>query len=118
METDNKWVNKRAGDGEAQPEKGGVAARLMAATVFLRQENRKLASDKHNILLLLIFPAWLPRNPTLPSNSPIWKPLPPTGSIKMRQIPFSHYASRRKDGQTDGRTDVPNMSKSNNSHDP
>lgn len=89
--------------------KGGVPARLMGATVFLRQENRKLASDKHNILLL-IFPAWLPWNPTLPSNSPIWKLLPPSGSIKMRQIPFSHYVSRR--------TDVPNMSKSNKSHDP
>lgn len=46
------------------------------ASVFVRQENRKLASHKHNILLL-IFPAWLPSNPTLPSNSPIWKPPPP-----------------------------------------
>lgn len=63
-------------DGEGQPEKGDVTARLMGATVFVRQENRKLASDKHNILLW-IFPAWLPWNPTLPSDSPIWKVLPP-----------------------------------------
>lgn len=84
------------GGGSAR--KGGVTARLMGATVFIRQENRKVASDKHNILLL-IFPAWLPWNPTLPSNSPIWKLLPPTGSIKMRQITFSHYVSRRTDGR-------------------
>lgn len=46
-------------DDGGQPEKGVVTARLMDASVFGRQENRKLASHKHNILLL-IFPAWLP----------------------------------------------------------
>lgn len=55
---------------------------LMDDSVFVRAEKRKLASDKHNILLL-IFPAWLPWNPTLPNDSPVWKPLPFPGSIKM-----------------------------------
>lgn len=40
----------------------------MDASVFVRTRNRKQASDKHNILLLLIFPARLQWNPTLPGD--------------------------------------------------
>lgn len=36
--------------------------------MFVRTRNRKQASDKHNILLLLIFPARLQWNPTLPGD--------------------------------------------------
>lgn len=67
--------------------RGRVTARLMDSSVFVRAENRKLASDKHNILLL-IFPDWLPWNPSLVSESPLWKLLPLTGSIQTREIPL------------------------------
>lgn len=79
--------------GRGRPEEEGVtAARLMDGSVFVKAENRNLASDKHNILLL-IFPAWLPRNPNLPSDSSVWKLLSLVGSIKTREFPFAQHVS-------------------------
>lgn len=69
---------------------------LMDDTVFVRAEKRKLASDKHNILLLIS--AWLPWNPTLPSDSPVWTLLPFPGSIKMRKFPSTQHVAYRIDG--------------------
>lgn len=43
-------------ESEGQPDERGATARLMDGSVFVKGPNRKPASDKHNILLL-IFPA-------------------------------------------------------------
>lgn len=93
-EQTKRWQKREGEWGWAR--RGRVTARLMDGSVFVRAENRKLASDKHNILLL-IFPAWLTWNPTLPSDSPVWKLLPIPGSIKMRKIPFTQHVSHKMD---------------------
>lgn len=54
----NNKVATEKGRVNGQPEEERVTARLMDGSVFVKAENRKVDSDKHNILLL-IFPAWL-----------------------------------------------------------
>lgn len=77
-EQKKRWQQRKGEWGSAR--RGRQTARLMDGSVFVRTENRKPASDKHNILLL-IFPAWLPWNPGLPNGSPVWKLLLLPGSI-------------------------------------
>lgn len=79
-----RWQQRRGVWGPAR--RGRLTAHLMDGSVFVRAENRKLASDKHNILLL-IFPAWLPWNPSLPSDRLVME-IPPSPWINKDEGKF------------------------------
>lgn len=62
------WVAEKEGGRMKAIQKRKADSTSMDASVFVRTSNRKQASDKHNILLLLIFPSSQQRNPILPSD--------------------------------------------------